>query len=127
MVARSIHRMVHWVSARFRRLDLSCVILIRLYLAPLFWVSGTTKLMHIQPEATWLGNADRLGLPYPIVLRLCDCWAEVFSSICLVLGFAVRWVCLPLTVIVMQGVARAMGAWLVLAGPSWHRSVAAFV
>jgi putative oxidoreductase len=80
-----------------RIFDFLAPLALRLYLAPVFWMAGTSKLADIESTATWFGNPDwGLGLPYPTVLAWLAASSEVVGAILLVIGLAVRWVSIPL-------------------------------
>jgi putative oxidoreductase len=80
-----------------RIFDFLAPLALRLYLAPVFWMAGTSKLADIESTAIWFGNPDwGLGLPYPTVLALLAASSEVVGAILLVIGLAVRWVSIPL-------------------------------
>ncbi len=80
-----------------RIFDFLAPLALRLYLAPVFWMAGTSKLADIESTAAWFGNSDwGLGLPYPTVLAWLAASSEVVGAILLVIGLAVRWVSIPL-------------------------------
>ncbi len=80
-----------------RTLDFLAPLALRLYLAPVFWVAGTNKLSHFDDIVQWFGNPDwGLGLPQPYIMAALATGTEVLGAICLLLGFAVRWISLPL-------------------------------
>jgi len=80
-----------------RIFDFLAPLALRLYLAPAFWMAGTSKLADIESTAAWFGNPDwGLGLPYPTVLAWLAASSEVVGAILLVIGLAVRWVSIPL-------------------------------
>ncbi|HHJ20491.1 MAG TPA: DoxX family protein [Gammaproteobacteria bacterium] len=72
---------------------------LRLYLAPVFWVAGMNKLAAFDSTVEWFGNADwGLGLPYPEIMAGLATGTELAGAVCLLLGFAVRWISIPLMV-----------------------------
>ena len=80
-----------------RIFDFLAPLALRLYLAPVFWMAGTSKFTDIESTVNWFGNPDwGLGLPYPTVLAWLAASSEVVGAILLVLGLAVRWVSIPL-------------------------------
>lgn len=80
-----------------RIFDFLAPLALRLYLAPVFWMAGTSKLADIESTAAWFGNPDwGLGLPYPIVLAWLAASTEAVGAILLVFGLAVRWISIPL-------------------------------
>lgn len=83
----------------FRAIDFLGPLALRLYLAPIFWVAGTNKLAHFEDTAAWFGNPDwGLGLPAPELLAGLATGTEVLGAILLLIGFAVRWISVPLMV-----------------------------
>ncbi len=82
-----------------RILDFLAPLALRLYLAPIFWMAGTSKLSDIESTAVWFGNPDwGLGLPYPIILAWSAASTEVIGAILLAIGLAVRWASIPLMI-----------------------------
>ena len=80
-----------------RIFDFLAPLALRLYLAPVFWMAGTSKLADIESTAAWFGNSDwGLGLPYPTILSWLAASTEIVGAILLVFGLAVRWVSIPL-------------------------------
>ena len=80
-----------------RIFDFLALLALRLYLAPVFWMAGTSKLADIESTAIWFDNPDwGLGLPYPTVLAWLAASSEVVGAILLVIGLAARWVSIPL-------------------------------
>jgi putative oxidoreductase len=85
-----------------RSLDFLAPLLLRLYLAPIFFVAGTNKLDGLAPHpntVAWFGNPDwGLGLPLPWLMTLLAAYSELLGAIALLLGLAVRWFSIPLMV-----------------------------
>lgn len=85
-----------------RSLDFLAPLLLRLYLAPIFFVAGTNKLDGLAPHpntVAWFGNPDwGLGLPFPWLMTLLAAYSELLGAIALLLGLAVRWFSIPLMV-----------------------------
>ena len=82
---------------RTRKADFLAPLLLRLYLAPIFWMAGTSKYNSFEDTANWFGNSEwGLGLPFPELLAFLATSTEIAGAIMLVLGFGVRWVSLPL-------------------------------
>ena len=74
-------------------------LLIRLYLATVFWVAGTTHI-GMQGEITHLlGSA---GFPLPVFFAQLLVGVEIIGAIFLLVGFAVRWICVPLIISVVM-------------------------
>jgi uncharacterized membrane protein YphA (DoxX/SURF4 family) len=78
-------------------LDFLGPLALRLYLAPIFWVAGVEKVTGFDGVVEWFGDPDwGLGLPAPAVLAFLATATEVAGALLLLVGFAVRWVSLPL-------------------------------
>ncbi len=95
-------------------------LLLRLYLAPIFWMAGTSKLADFESTVAWFGNADwGLGLPFPELLAFMAVWTEILGAVFLVLGFALRWISIPLiiTMIVAIFTVHIDNGWLAIAEP----------
>lgn len=94
----------------FRTLDFLAPLALRLYLVPVFWVAGTTKLSGFENVVEWFGNPDwGLGLPAPTLLAGLAVGSEVIGAVLLLIGFAVRWISIPLMVTMI--VAAATVHW----------------
>ena len=82
---------------RTRSVDFLVPLALRLYLAPIFWMAGTSKYNSFADTAAWFGNADwGLGLPFPTLLAFLATSTEIAGAIMLLFGFAVRWISIPL-------------------------------
>lgn len=113
-------------------LDFLAPLLIRLYLAPVFWMAGTKKFANFTDTAAWFGNAEwGLGLPAPYVLVFLVAFVETFGALFLLFGFATRVISLPLSIIMVVAAVTAhwQNGWLAIAtgsGPfATDRTVAA--
>lgn len=101
-----------------RGLDFLAPLALRLYLAPMFWVSGSTKLGLFSSSdfawynpLTWI-NMDAVQAASSAFsggvfadfaagfLTISIAGLEVIGAILLILGFAVRWITIPLVFIV---------------------------
>lgn len=103
-----------------RGLDFTAPLLLRLYLAPIFWMAGTKKLMDIESTAAWFGNPEwGLGLPMPELLAWLAALTEAGGAILLVAGFAVRWITIPLmvTMLVAAFAVHWPYGWQAIADP----------
>lgn len=99
-------------------LDFLAPLLLRLYLAPVFWMAGTKKFANFSDTAEWFGNAEwGLGLPAPYVLVFLVALFEIIGALCLLFGFATRPVTLPLMVIMVVAAVSAhiQNGWLAIA------------
>ncbi|TAN52087.1 MAG: DoxX family protein [Methylococcaceae bacterium] len=102
----------------FRVADFLAPLTIRLYLAPVLWMAGTRKLLNFGNTVEWFGNADwGLGLPLPGLLAFLVTSGEVLGGLCLLLGFAVRWVSMPLmaTMVMAALTVHWQNGWLAIA------------
>jgi uncharacterized membrane protein YphA (DoxX/SURF4 family) len=88
-----------------RAVDFLSPLLLRLYLAPVFWVAANNKWNPFDADSSldntiaWFANPDwGLGLPFPEVMAYLAWGAEYFGAIALMLGLAVRWMAIPLMV-----------------------------
>lgn len=84
---------------RFRALDFIAPLALRLYLAPVFWVAGFEKVHGFDDIVAWFGNPDwGLGLPAPWLMAVLATATEVLGAVFLLIGFAVRWISIPLMI-----------------------------
>ncbi|HBS27634.1 MAG TPA: hypothetical protein DD827_11045 [Gammaproteobacteria bacterium] len=87
----------------FRHFDFLGSLALRLYLAPIFWVAGMGKLkMMNEPQGVekfvnWFGEGG-LGIPYPEIMAYLVTGIELVGAVFLLIGFAVRWISIPLMV-----------------------------
>ncbi len=87
------------VVSPFRHLDGLAPLALRLYLAPVLWMAGSRKFANMDSTVAWFGNPDwGLGLPMPWLLAHLVACVEAIGALLLLIGFAVRWVSLPLMI-----------------------------
>ncbi|MCP5142142.1 MAG: DoxX family protein [Gammaproteobacteria bacterium] len=101
-----------------RAVDFLGPLALRLYLVPIFWMAGSKKLADVDSIAEWFGNPDwGLGLPFPELMAWLATLTEVFGAIFLLIGFAVRWISIPLmiTMIVAAVTVHLPNGWLAIA------------
>ena len=94
---------------------------LRLYLVPIFWMAGTKKLADMDNVIAWFGNPDwGLGLPFPEYLAWAAALTEAGGAILLLIGFAVRWISIPLmiTMVVAAVTVHLKNGWLAIAESS---------
>ena len=107
-----------------RSIDFLAPLLLRLYLAPVFWVAGNNKLNSFQNTADWFGNPDwGLGLPMPELMAALATGTEVLGAVLLIFGLGVRWVSIPLMITMLIAIFsvhiekgrghEAGGQWLI--------------
>lgn len=92
---------------------------LRLYLVPIFWMAGSNKidfrtLLPNDGVVQWFAS---LGLPFPAVNAFLAGWTEVLGAVFLLLGFAVRWISIPLmiTMVVAAATVHWQNGWLAIA------------
>lgn len=96
-------------------------LLLRLYLAPVFWIAGTNKLAHFDSTVEWFGNPDwGLGLPMPWLMAALATATEIIGAILLLLGLATRYVTPPLmiTMLVAAVTVHWKNGWQAVADSS---------
>jgi uncharacterized membrane protein YphA (DoxX/SURF4 family) len=96
-------------------------LLIRLYLAPVFWIAGTNKLANFESTVEWFGNPDwGLGLPMPWLMALLATATEVVGAILLLIGLGTRYVSIPLmiTMLVAAFTVHWQNGWQAVADSS---------
>jgi len=106
---------------RSRQLDFLAPLLLRLYLAPIFWMAGIQKYHSFEDTAAWFGNPDwGLGLPFPSVMAFLATATEIAGAIMLLFGFGVRWISIPLmfTMLVAAFSVHWTNGWLAISTAS---------
>lgn len=98
----SIQSLVHWVHDQLdvaKSIDFVGPLALRIYLFFPFWMAGTNKLEGFESTVAWFGNPDwGLGLPAPELLAFLATWTEIIGAIFLLIGFATRYITIPLMV-----------------------------
>lgn len=88
-----------------RAIDFVAPLAIRLYLAPVFWMAGTSKFSSFDDTAAWFGNKEwGLGLPMPEVMTFLAAGTEVLGAVLLLIGLAVRWISIPLIITMLVAI-----------------------
>jgi len=98
-----------------RAFDFLGPLALRLYLVPIMWVAGMHKYTDFDSTVAWFGNAEwGLGLPFPTLMAGLVTGAELVGAVFLLLGFAVRWISIPLfiTMIVAACTVHLPNGWL---------------
>ena len=109
-----------------RGLDFLPPLLLRLFLAPMLWVSGSNKLglfagsgIEWYNPMTWFDSAvyqasvEKLSatpMPVPEVMNGVIGGVEVVAAFLLIIGFAVRWISLPLLALMGFTILLALGS-----------------
>ena len=82
-----------------RAIDFLGPLALRLYLVPVFLMAGLNKYNSFEDTAAWFGNPDwGLGLPFPEVMAFLATSTELLGAAFLLVGFAVRWISIPLMI-----------------------------
>lgn len=101
-----------------RAFDFLGPLALRLYLAPIFWMAGTKKLADMDSIIEWFGNPDwGLGLPFPEIMAWAAALTEAGGAVLLLIGFAVRWISIPMmvTMVVAAVSVHWPNGWLAIA------------
>lgn len=116
-----IVRLGTWAQGLLDRLvvlDFVPALLLRIYLTPIFWMAGTQKAAHFSDTVEWFGNPEwGLGLPFPWLMAFLATSAELAGAVSLILGFALRWMCIPMmfTMLVATFTVHWQNGWLAIA------------
>jgi len=98
-----------------RALDFLGPLALRLYLVPIMWMAGMHKLDAFDDTVNWFGDPEwGLGLPFPLVFAGLVTATELLGAVFLLLGFAVRWISIPLfmTMLVAAYTVHLPNGWL---------------
>lgn len=109
------------VCGVIRHFDGIAALALRLYLAPIFWMAGTNKLMHFQDTVAWFGNTDwGLGLPFPMLLTILATSTEIIGAILLTLGLLTRLISIPLIITMLVAIftVHLPHGWQAIADPN---------
>lgn len=106
-----------------RAADFLAPLLLRLYLVPVFWMAGSHKidfstLLPHDSVVQWFGNPEwGLSLPLPALMAFMAAWTEILGALLLLIGFAVRWISIPLmiTMLVAAFSVHWQNGWLAIA------------
>ena len=109
----SIINFINSIFDKLRALDFLAPLLLRIFLAPIMIFAGMSKLGDVSNTALWFEHT--LGLPFPTLMVYLAGGAEFFGGIALLIGFAVRWVSIPLMVTMV--VAATTAHW----ENGWHQ------
>jgi putative oxidoreductase len=109
---------LHELLDKTRFADFLGPLLLRLYLAPIFWMAGSNKLSDMESTIAWFGNSEwGLGLPFPTLMAWLAALSETFGALFLLFGFALRYISLPLmfTMVVAAVTVHWQNGWLAIA------------
>lgn len=109
----SIINTINMIFDKLRALDFLAPLLLRIFLAPIMIYAGLNKLGDIENTALWFEHS--LNLPFPTLMVLLAGGTELFGGIALLIGFAVRWVSIPLMITMV--VAATTAHW----DNGWHQ------
>lgn len=113
--SRGFNRIYQCFLHLLRPLDGLGPLALRLFLGPIFILSGLNKLGNIESVAAWFGNPDwGLGLPAPLLMAWLATLTEFIGGIALVLGLGVRLAAIPL--MFTMAVAAVTAHWQY----GWH-------
>jgi len=104
----SISQLANWAHDQLeitKAVDALAPLAMRIYLFFPFWMAGTNKWGAFEDTAAWFGNPDwGLGLPFPMLLAFLATWTEILGAVFLLLGFATRYVAIPLMVTMLVAI-----------------------
>ncbi len=106
-----------WLELTYKA-DFLAPLLLRLYLAPVFYMAGKNKLDSFESTVQWFGNPDwGLGLPLPWLMAFLATATELVGAFLLLLGFGTRWISIPLmfTMLVAMFTVHWHNGWLAVA------------
>lgn len=105
---------------RTASLDFLAPLALRLYLVPIFWTVGNTKLDGMASTIEWFGNPDwGLGLPFPAVMAWLATISDLAGAVLLLIGLGVRWISIPLMVTMAVATFKVhwQNGWQAVADP----------
>lgn len=114
----SMLKRTHEMLNTTRAVDFLGPLALRLYLVPIFWMAGTRKLGSIDSTIDWFGNPEwGLGLPFPTLMAYMASLTETLGAVFLLVGFAVRYISIPLmiTMVVAALTVHWQNGWLAIA------------
>lgn len=100
-----------------RGADWLAPLLLRLFLVPIFWMAGMQKAMNFPDTVQWFGDKmDGLGLPIPWLMAFLATATELAGAVSLLLGFGLRWMCMPMmfTMLVAIATVHLPNGWLAI-------------
>lgn len=114
---------------KLKSLDFIGLLVIRIYLAPIFIIAGLTKLNSFSATAEWFGNHEwGLGLPFPVLMTVLVIFSELIGGFALLLGVFTRF--FSLTLIITMAVAgltvHLKNGWFAIASSDSTTSIAVF-
>jgi uncharacterized membrane protein YphA (DoxX/SURF4 family) len=99
-----LRKLQSWLD-RTKVVDFLAPLALRLYLTPIFYMAGSSKLSSFEDTAAWFGNPDwGLGLPFPKLLTFMAMSTELAGAVMLLFGLGVRWISIPLMITMLVAV-----------------------
>ncbi len=98
--------------------DFLAPLALRLYLAPVMWMAGASKLNHFESTVSWFRDPEwGLGLPAPALMAFLATSTEIIGAVLLLFGIGVRLISIPLmfTMLVAAFSAHIHNGWLAIA------------
>lgn len=115
-----LHFFIRSALTKLRNFDGIATLALRLYLAPIFWMAGISKLQAFDSTVEWFGNSDwGLGLPLPWLMAFLATAAELVGAVLLTLGLATRLISVPLIITMIIAITTVHGenGWQAIADP----------
>ncbi|MEQ9464480.1 MAG: DoxX family protein [Haliea sp.] len=103
---------------RSRGIDFLAPLLLRLFLAPVFFSAGLTKMMAFESTVSWFGNPEwGLGLPFPWSMAFLATSTELIGGLLLLFGLATRLIAIPLMVTMLVAICTVhwQDGWFAIA------------
>ena len=95
-------------------------LLLRFYLAPIFWMAGMSKFNSFEDTVAWFGNPDwGLGLPFPWLMAFLATATELVGAVLLALGLFTRMISVPLAITMLVAIFSVHwpNGWQAIADP----------
>jgi putative oxidoreductase len=111
------NRVHDWVEG-LGKLDFLGLLLLRLFLAPIFISAGLNKLASFSSTVEWFANPDwGLGLPFPEVMATLAMLSELVGGFLLLFGLATRYIAVPLMVTMLVAIfaVHSDNGWFAIA------------
>lgn len=115
---RTLHHRVTHAWSHIAWADFLPALLLRFYLAPIFWMAGWSKFTHFDDTVAWFGDGG-LDLPLPHLMAGLATATELAGAVMLLLGIGVRLISLPLMVTMLVAIVSVHwpNGWLAIAEP----------
>lgn len=117
------------IITKLQSLDFVGLLLLRIYLAPIFIIAGLNKLNSFNATSEWLGNSDwGLGLPFAPLMTALVIFAELVGGFALFFGVLTRFfsVSLIITMAVAGLTVHLKNGWFAIAPSDGATSIALF-